>query len=58
MKKTFSTLEYRNSEWQIVIVGVDTEEKDRIKRYLKKIIRANESGEHFKLMIADKEWEE
>lgn len=58
MKKTFSSIEYRDNEHQIVIVGVDKEDVDAIKRYLERVIRA-EPGEHSKLRVpGKKKWEE
>lgn len=58
-KKLFSSREYKDNEWQIVVVGVDSDDKDAISDYLKKVINASETTKLSKTMKpGKKKWEE
>lgn len=52
MKKAFSAHRYdpKEDEWQIIIVGVDSTEKNLIKHHIQDIIGCDDSHEHFSLM--------
>lgn len=48
---TFSARKYNQEEWQIVIVGVTSDEKNRIKHFIEDVFGGcDDSEEHFSLM--------
>ena len=63
MRKSFSARKYgKDDEWQIVIVGMSSEEKNMIKHYLEQVIcGTDETEENINLLkpkVKNKDWEE